>query len=181
MTEGCCEASWRNVSGGVTTSTCVTVYEVFPGMSSSLLHHIQSVAATLGIKKLKPEQELAIRKFVEGTDVFVALPTGYGKSFCYYALPLVVDRLRGVNGQSIVLVVSPLIALTKDQVAHCSSRGLKAVFIGSDTSDSMKKAILEGKRQIVYICPEPLFTRRRWRKMLREEPYLTNLVGFVVD
>ena len=150
-------------------------------MSSSLLHHIQSVAATLGIKNLKPEQEQAIRKFVEGTDVFVALLTGYRKSLCYIALPLVFDRLRGVHSQSIVLVVSPLIALMKDQIAHCTSWGLKAGFIGSDTSDSRKKAILEGKCQIVYICPESLFTGQRWTEMLREEPYLSNLVGFVVD
>ena len=65
----------------------------------------------------------------------------------------------------------------KDQVAHCSSRGLRAGFVSSDSSDSMKKEIPEGKCQVVYISPESLFTGRRWRDMLREEPYLSNLVG----
>ena len=81
-----------------------------------------------------------------------------------------------------MLVVSPLIALMKDQVAHCSSCGLMAGIISSDSSDySMRKEILEGKCQVVFISPESLFTGRRWRDMLREEPCLSKLVGFVVD
>ena len=59
-----------------------------------------------------------------GRDVFVALPTGYGKSLCYCCLPRVVDLVRSVEKQSIVVVVSPLIALMKDQVAACHSKGL---------------------------------------------------------
>ena len=45
----------------------------------------------------------------------------------------------------------------------------------------MKKEILEGKCQVVFISPESLFTGRRWRDMLRQEPYRSNLVGFIVD
>ena len=118
---------------------------------------------------------------MEGKDVFVALPTGYGKSVCYFALPLVFDRVRAVTNKSIVLVVSSLVALMKDQVAHCSSRGLRAGYISSDSSNSMKKEVLEGRCQVVFISPESLFSVRRWRDMLREEPYVSNLVGFVVD
>ena len=83
-----------------------------------------------------------------------------------------------MTGQS---VVSPLVALMKDQVAHCLSRGLTAGYISSDSSDTMKKEILEGKCQVVFISPESLFTGRRWRDMLRQEPYRSNLVGFIVD
>ena len=57
--------------------------------------------------------------FVDGRDVFVMLPTGSGKSLCYTALPSVFDILRGKDGH-IVIVVSPLVALMKDQV-HCRS------------------------------------------------------------
>ena len=84
-----------------------------------------------------------------------------------------------MDRQSIVLVVSPLVALMEDQVAHCSSRGLTAGSISNDSSDSMKKRILEC--QVVFISPESLFSGRRWRDMLRDEPYISNLVGFVVD
>ena len=76
---------------------------------------------------LKPEQEEAITQFLMGRDVFVALPTGYGKSLCLYCcLPRVVDLVRSVEEQSILVVVSPLIALMKDQVAACHSKGLTA-------------------------------------------------------
>ena len=111
--------------------------------------------------------------------MFVALPTGYGKSLCSFTLPLIFDHLRTVTNQSIV---SPLVALMKNQVAHCSSRGLTAGFDSSDPNHHiMRKQILEGKCQLVFISPESLFTGRRWREMLREEPYLSNLVGIVVD
>ena len=59
-------------------------------------------------------------------DVFVSLPMGYGKSVCYFPLPLVFDRLRRVEKKSVVVVVSPLVALMKDQVSDCfhESRGV---------------------------------------------------------
>ena len=69
----------------------------------------------VGFEELKKEQELAIRSFVNGRDVFIALPTGYGKSLCYALLPLVFDSLRGSPHNSIVLCVSPLTALMADQ------------------------------------------------------------------
>ena len=60
--------------------------------------------------------------------MFVALPTGYGKSLCYYCLPYVFDSVRKVENKSIVLVISPLVALMKDPVNHCRSRGLNCWF-----------------------------------------------------
>ena len=47
-----------------------------------------------GLKKVKKEQRRAIHDFVSSRDVFVSLPTGYGKSFCYALLPTVLDLLR---------------------------------------------------------------------------------------
>ena len=62
-----------------------------------------------------------VEQFVEGRDVFVSLSTGSGKSLCYmyFILPRVYDILKGITStesQSVAVVVSPLIALMKDQV-----------------------------------------------------------------
>ena len=75
---------------------------------------VHEAAATLGFM-LKKEQEKVIVAFTQGhDDVFVALPTGFGKSLCYCCRPYVLTKLT--NG-SIAVVVS----LVKDQVAHCTS------------------------------------------------------------
>ena len=58
-----------------------------------------------GLKEVKKEQRRAIHDFVSSRDVFVSLPTGYGKSFCYALLPTVFARA------SIVICVSPLTAI----------------------------------------------------------------------
>ena len=67
---------------------------------------------TIGIVALKPLQREAV--FTLGRDVFVSLPTGFGKSLCYAFLPLVFDSLRGRIG-SIALCVSPLMTLMMEQ------------------------------------------------------------------
>ena len=59
---------------------------------------IESAAKRIGLTQLKPMQVEVIKAFVSGNDVFVSLPTGYGKSFCYVLLPLVFDLLLNRNG-----------------------------------------------------------------------------------
>ena len=66
---------------------------------------VHEAAATLGFM-LKKEQEKVIVAFTQGHDVFVALPTGFGKSLCYCCLPHVFDKLRGFTNGSIAVVVS---------------------------------------------------------------------------
>ena len=94
---------------------------------------VSSAVAELGYDSVKPEQKAALLAFLRGRDVFVSLPTWYGKSLCYAALPAAFDSLRRSPSQSIVVVVSPLIALMKDQVATLSGRGLS---VGCVTSES---------------------------------------------
>ena len=81
---------------------------------------------TLGYDRPTRVQEEVIRAFVSGRDVFVIVPTGSGKSLCFVALPLVMDYLRRSTCRkelhhSIVVVISPLTALMKDQVAKYGS------------------------------------------------------------
>lgn len=93
---------------------------------------IMSAVQKLGYDRATPEQGKAIREFLLGRDVFVSLPTGEGKSLCYACLPLVFDWIReryvvpptsDDSLRSIVLVVSPLTSLMKDQVESFSKRG----------------------------------------------------------
>ena len=71
-------------------------------------------AETLGYI-LKQEQLDVIVQFALGKDVFAVLPTGYGKSLCYQCLPKVFNEINKAN-TAIVIVLSPLIAIMKDQV-----------------------------------------------------------------
>ena len=76
-----------------------------------------AASTTMDYERMKSEQLQIVESFVTGHDVFGVLPTGYGKSRCYACLPSVFDcLLQKPNGFSIVLVVSPLVALMKDQV-----------------------------------------------------------------
>ena len=85
-----------------------------------------------GLRKLKPKQKEAILAFLSGTDGFISLPTGYGKSLIYGILPVVFDMLKGKKTivlkynyvvsfieigchGSIVVCVSPLISIMMDQ------------------------------------------------------------------
>ena len=79
----------------------------------------RSAARELGYSALKPEQLKVVEAFVKGRDVFAVLPTGYGKSLCFACLPAVVDKLLGRGGEdsSIVVVVTPLTAIMKDQAS----------------------------------------------------------------
>ena len=99
---------------------------------------------------LKPEQEAALLSFL---GVFVSLPTRYGKSLCYAALPAAFDSLRNTfiictPSKSIVLVVSPLITVMKDQVATLSAKSLFVGYITRESSDSERVMALSGQYQL---------------------------------
>ena len=74
-------------------------------------------ARSLGYQDLRKHQMLVVSSFLKRNDVFGVLPTGYGKSLCYAILPLVFDRLQGTNN-SVVIVITPLTAIIKDQVSY---------------------------------------------------------------
>ena len=133
----------------------------------------------MGYSTLKERQKQAIFSFVNGRDVFVVLPTGFGKSLCYGCLPLVFDTLRKHEG-SVVIVVSPLVALMKDQVDFFSSKGLTAVKADGCCKESYRD-IVGGKYQLVFISPEAILSHQKWRRLLLLEVYQRNLVALVID
>ena len=66
---------------------------VYTMAASDIQEIFGRAAASHGYLKLKPEQEKAVLSFVGGADVFVCLPTGYGKTLCFALLPRVLDLL----------------------------------------------------------------------------------------
>ncbi len=78
---------------------------------------ITEAAEELGYLAMKAEQVDIVMAFVQGRDVFAVLPTGFGKSLCYACLSIAFDKiLKEERGYSIVVVVTPLLAIMKDQV-----------------------------------------------------------------
>ena len=142
---------------------------------------VPAAAESLGYDSLKPEQQRVVTEFVLGRDVLVVLPTGSGKSLCYGCLPRVFDSLKGMESKSIVVVVTPLIALMKDQVTTFTAKGLSAAYVSAETDIKTRDMIYEGQFQLIFIGPEQLLGKRKWRVMLRNDIYQSHLVGFVVD
>ncbi|MBM4054347.1 MAG: DNA helicase RecQ [Planctomycetes bacterium] len=105
-----------------------------------------------GYSTFYPLQEDIIRWVLERKDLFVLMPTGGGKSLCYQLPALLFD--------GITVVVSPLIALMKDQVDGLTENGIPATFINSslrsDEIVTRKRELSEGKIKILYIAPERL-------------------------
>lgn len=114
-----------------------------------------------GFEHFRPGQEEAISQILAGRDVFVVMPTGAGKSLIYQLAALL---LPGTT-----LVVSPLIALMKDQVDVLRRRGLAATFINS-SQEPVERAeqlsvLAAGGYRIVYVAPER-FRSRQFRAAL---------------
>jgi ATP-dependent DNA helicase RecQ len=109
-----------------------------------------------GITELHPKQLEAMRAFVDGEDFLAVLPTGFGKSLCFQLPALLAPESRAT------VVVSPLIALIKDQVNELRGRrGIRPVQgIAGATSRVVQTEILrdtaDGKVRLLYVSPERL-------------------------
>ena len=109
--------------------------------------------AVFGHTSLRPGQAEVIADIFSGRPVIAVMPTGAGKSLCYQ-LPAVVLGERG----GVTLVVSPLIALMKDQVDALVARGVSAIALtsaaGADEKSQMLEGIRTGQYTLVYVAPE---------------------------
>mgnify|MGYP001130021249 FL=1 len=108
-----------------------------------------------GFDTFKGNQEAIIRNLLEGKDTFVLMPTGGGKSLCY--------QLPSLLMEGTAIVISPLIALMKNQVdamRNFSEEDGVAHFINSSLTksaiDQVKSDILSGKTKLLYVAPESL-------------------------
>ena len=150
--QGC--KQWRRTRG-----TILKQHSILKQYSS-----LQSILPRFGLAELKDEQKKALFYLLSGKDVFVNLPTGFGKSLIYQLAPLVAEELSRRNygniRSGIVLVISPLVSLIKDQVKGLQQRGIKASFIGAGQEEANFKEIVNGEMNIVYSSPEMIAGER---------------------
>ncbi len=111
-----------------------------------------ALASVYGFSAFRPGQEEILEATLGGEDVLAVMPTGSGKSLCFQLPPIVRDGLT--------LVVSPLIALMRNQVAQLRELGVEAASLNSSSDDEERRKIARGLRdrslRLLYIAPERL-------------------------
>lgn len=121
-------------------------------MPENLEHHL----ARFGLTSFRPGQRDVIEAVLAGHDCLCIMPTGGGKSLCY--------QFPSVARQGTTLVISPLIALMKDQVDGLRALGLRATYINSSLTASEQyervQAMSAGAYDLVYVAPERLRNAR---------------------
>lgn len=119
-------------------------------MNSSILH--TKLKEHFGFEQFRQHQEDIIQTVISGKDAVAIMPTGGGKSICFQLPALVLP--------GITVVVSPLIALMKDQVDSLKANGIAACFINSTQSAEEQQflmdALRDGSMKLVYVAPESL-------------------------
>lgn len=137
-------------------------------IKNALKHHF-------GFDSFKGNQLPAIKSLLEGNDVFVLMPTGGGKSLCY--------QLPALMSEGTAIVISPLIALMKNQVdamRHYGEDDGVAHFLNSSLNRSaverVRKDVLSGRTKLLYVAPESL-TKEDNIRFLRK----ANISFFAVD
>ncbi len=128
----------------------------------------QTLRERFGLEQFRTGQREVIENVLAGRDVLCVMPTGGGKSLCYQ-LPALL-----LGGPT--LVVSPLIALMKDQVDALVERGLRATLLNSTLDPTEQRAriaeIESGRYDLIYVAPERFRSPRFVETMLRVRPAL---------
>ena len=119
-------------------------------ISSETLH--KNLKNIFGFNSFKGKQEEIIQNLLKGNDSMVIMPTGGGKSMCY--------QLPALLSDGVAIIISPLIALMKNQVDQLRAHGIQAHFLNSTLSKSeatrVKKSVLAEETKLLYVAPESL-------------------------
>src|SRR5665213_248240 len=121
-----------------------------PKKSETLIRHLQE---NFGFDTFKEPQEEIIESLLSGRDTFVIMPTGGGKSLCY--------QLPAIISKGCAIIISPLIALMKNQVdlvSGYSSTDKIAHFLNSTLNKGQQKEVkddlISGSTKMLYVAPE---------------------------
>jgi ATP-dependent DNA helicase RecQ len=112
----------------------------------------EKLKETFGYSQFRGEQEDIIKNTLAGKNTFVIMPTGAGKSLCY--------QLPAIATEGTAIVISPLIALMKNQVDQMNAFGINAQFLNSSLNKAemtkVKNDVISGQVKLLYIAPESL-------------------------
>lgn len=112
----------------------------------------ENLKKIFGFNQFRGNQEAIVDNILQGNNTFVIMPTGAGKSLCY--------QLPAVTKEGTAIVISPLIALMKNQVDQLNAFGINAHFLNSTLSktetNKVKKEVLSGATKLLYVAPESL-------------------------
>lgn len=126
---------------------------------------VDALRHVFGFEDFRGSQRAIIDRVLAGGHAMVVMPTGMGKSLCYQVPALMIDR----DGREIVLVISPLIALMKDQVDSLVRRGIEATYVNSSldrqTRQSRYAEIAEGRYRLLYVTPER-FRKQEFKEVM---------------
>ncbi len=154
---------------GWLTSPGVSGESLGAGVNDPLLKVLKS---TFGYSTFRPYQREIIEASLAGRDVFALLPTGGGKSLCF--------QVPALLRSGLTVVVSPLIALMKDQVDQLLAAGVAATYLNSTlTGEEARKRLRglhRGEYRLLYVAPERLMLDN-WRDNLLSWP----VSAFVID
>ena len=123
-----------------------------PALPADNLDLLTSLKDVFGYSSFRPLQEAIVRASLAGRDVFALLPTGGGKSLCF--------QLPALLRPGLTVVISPLIALMKDQVDALCANGVAATFLNSSLGEAERRARLRRlharELRLLYLAPERL-------------------------
>jgi ATP-dependent DNA helicase RecQ len=123
---------------------------------STIAAALQTLQSTFGFSEFRQGQEAVVSRLLDGKSVLAIFPTGAGKSLCYQLPALMLD--------GVTLVVSPLIALMKDQIDFLVNKGVAAArldsTIGPEEARATYSALRAGTLKLLYVAPERLANER---------------------
>jgi ATP-dependent DNA helicase RecQ len=147
-----------------------SVTATFASLEHALKHYF-------GYDSFRPGQREIIEQALQNRDVLVVMPTGGGKSLCF--------QLPALLKPGLMIVVSPLIALMKDQVEALQSNGIPATFLNSSLSPMQvcdrTQEILNGQIKLLYVAPERLVAEEFLQAFLPQVVERVGISGFTVD
>lgn len=133
-----------------------------------------------GIARLTEFQVSAVQSACSGNNTAVYLPTGSGKTMCFWLVSFMKAYMNGLQESQITIIISPLVSLMKEQTSKLEQKGISAVYISAEQTQANVHKAKSGLFNFVYLTPEQS-TTEDWKVSLRKLNSLKKIGLFVID